>query len=263
MSRRWLVVVSVAAHLCILVGVFVSGVWRIERMDRGASRPRLDWHPPPPPASSSGPVARVDFKNDPRRPPVVKETVQPTPHVDTTPRPPEDKPPGTGTGSGSGDPDNNSTCTENCGQATEAPPPAPVCGNNSLETGEQCDDGNTLDGDGCSSTCRTEPRRPQTAMIAPSMLSALRISGETQLHPSAVTQNQMVRDGVSRVEARVTVCVTTSGSVGSAAMRTSTGYAAYDQDLLAAVRDWRYRPYMVNGTQVPACSIVRFIYTIQ
>jgi TonB family protein len=138
-----------------------------------------------------------------------------------------------------------------------------VCGNGSLEAGEQCDDGNTRDGDGCSSTCRTDPRRPQPPMIAPGMLSALRISGETQLQPSAVTQNQMMREGVSRVEARVTVCVTTSGSVGSATMRTSTRYPAYDQILLAAVRDWRYRPYVVNGTQVPACSIVRFIYTIQ
>lgn len=31
-----------------------------------------------------------------------------------------------------------------------------VCGNNLLETGEQCDDGNTVNGDGCSSTCLIE-----------------------------------------------------------------------------------------------------------
>lgn len=31
-----------------------------------------------------------------------------------------------------------------------------VCGNGTLETGEQCDDGNTTSGDGCSSTCQTE-----------------------------------------------------------------------------------------------------------
>lgn len=29
-----------------------------------------------------------------------------------------------------------------------------VCGNGKIEDGEQCDDGNTVDGDGCSSTCR-------------------------------------------------------------------------------------------------------------
>jgi cysteine-rich repeat protein len=32
-----------------------------------------------------------------------------------------------------------------------------VCGNGKIEDGEQCDDGNTADGDGCSSTCRYVP----------------------------------------------------------------------------------------------------------
>ncbi|MFT3766682.1 MAG: DUF4215 domain-containing protein [Minicystis sp.] len=36
----------------------------------------------------------------------------------------------------------------------------PVCGNNKVETGEQCDDGNTLNGDGCSASCQTEPGGP-------------------------------------------------------------------------------------------------------
>jgi cysteine-rich repeat protein len=31
-----------------------------------------------------------------------------------------------------------------------------VCGNNIVETGESCDDGNTVSGDGCSATCQTE-----------------------------------------------------------------------------------------------------------
>jgi len=32
----------------------------------------------------------------------------------------------------------------------------PVCGNGIIETGEECDDGNTISGDGCSSTCKLE-----------------------------------------------------------------------------------------------------------
>ncbi len=32
----------------------------------------------------------------------------------------------------------------------------PECGNNILDAGEQCDDGNLVNGDGCSSTCHTE-----------------------------------------------------------------------------------------------------------
>ncbi|MCX6714587.1 MAG: IPT/TIG domain-containing protein [Candidatus Uhrbacteria bacterium] len=33
---------------------------------------------------------------------------------------------------------------------------APTCGNGAMNTGEQCDDGNTIDGDGCSSKCLFE-----------------------------------------------------------------------------------------------------------
>ncbi len=43
---------------------------------------------------------------------------------------------------------------------TQSPPfcdvPAPVCGNNIPEPGEECDDGNTDSGDGCSETCQFE-----------------------------------------------------------------------------------------------------------
>jgi len=32
-----------------------------------------------------------------------------------------------------------------------------VCGNGIIDVGETCDDGNTIDGDGCSSTCQSGP----------------------------------------------------------------------------------------------------------
>lgn len=36
---------------------------------------------------------------------------------------------------------------------------SPICGNNIVESGEQCDDGNTNSGDGCSSNCQTESNK--------------------------------------------------------------------------------------------------------
>ncbi len=40
-----------------------------------------------------------------------------------------------------------------------------VCGNGILETGEECDDGNLIDSDGCSSSCIIEPIMVQTYLI--------------------------------------------------------------------------------------------------
>jgi cysteine-rich repeat protein len=39
---------------------------------------------------------------------------------------------------------------------------APICGDRIVDavSGEQCDDGNTVSGDGCSSTCKTEATAP-------------------------------------------------------------------------------------------------------
>jgi cysteine-rich repeat protein len=41
-------------------------------------------------------------------------------------------------------------------------PPEPICGNGEIEAGEACDDGNTINGDGCSFTCRVEVVVPPT-----------------------------------------------------------------------------------------------------
>lgn len=43
-----------------------------------------------------------------------------------------------------------------CTCVAAPPPPQPVCGNGIVEDGEQCDDGNVVDGDGCSSLCTVE-----------------------------------------------------------------------------------------------------------
>ena len=40
------------------------------------------------------------------------------------------------------------------------PPPTCCCGDGVINGGEQCDDGNTVDGDGCSSTCQIETPPP-------------------------------------------------------------------------------------------------------
>jgi len=53
--------------------------------------------------------------------------------------------------------DGNTVDGDGCSATCNIEPPiAPVCGNNLVESGEQCDDGNTVNADGCSSTCQNE-----------------------------------------------------------------------------------------------------------
>jgi cysteine-rich repeat protein len=53
--------------------------------------------------------------------------------------------------------DGQCAATETCtGCPADCGPCPPVCGNGVTEAGEQCDDGGTLSGDGCSANCQTE-----------------------------------------------------------------------------------------------------------
>jgi len=260
MSRSWLIAVSGVAHLAIGVGLFVSGVWHLERVHADPVKHAIAV-PLLPPAPSGSLASAVDVKITPKpHPHTVRDPVQPVPTPQITP--PEtggSEVPGTGKGSG-----DSSTCTENCGEVQAT---APVCGNGSVEATEQCDDGNTVEGDGCSSTCRIEPPppppKPAIASVLPSVLQGLRVSGETQLHPSEATQSSMIRSGISRASGTVRVCISTDGDVASATMAKPTTYAEYDATILSAVKNWRYRPYTLDGTPVPACSFVTFNYMIQ
>lgn len=45
-------------------------------------------------------------------------------------------------------------------QHNDSPPPNTVCGDGVVEGSEQCDDGNTTDGDGCSAACVSEASDP-------------------------------------------------------------------------------------------------------
>ncbi|HEX8114780.1 MAG TPA: TonB family protein, partial [Kofleriaceae bacterium] len=52
--------------------------------------------------------------------------------------------------------DGNRVDGDGCSVACMTEPP-PVCGNGKVERDEQCDDGNRIDGDGCSAACILEP----------------------------------------------------------------------------------------------------------
>jgi TonB family protein len=263
MSRRWLVVVSGLAHLAVAGGLFVAGVWHIERLEKPKLYLRGLGVMMPEPAPSGGAHIPDKPKIIPKkRPP---QTVQLVPKTREEVKDSKKDDEEIGDGTGPGKSDDQGTCTENCGETKAA---APVCGDGALDASEQCDDGNTAGGDGCSATCRLEappppppPVRPQP--VTPHMLEALRTSGDTQVHPSAATQSMMMRARETTVRGSLQVCISTDGKVSSATLQRSTGYSDYDEALVSAARRWTYQPYRLNQVAVPACGNVTFVYSMR
>ena len=261
MSRKWLIVVSVTTHLALAAVLVITSIWHLDKVEAAPYRHKLDLLQPGPKEAAGGPAPTQTLQFNRKH--TVHETVQPAkpPTPDQAPAASEVAT-GTGTGTSSGPggaSDPGGDCRENCAPSTAAV--APVCGNGSLETGEECDDGNTTGGDGCSATCRREPK--PVPMLPPAVLQGLRISGETQIHPDELTQNRMRRDGVARAVGTLLVCVSATGHVATARIALSTKYPEYDGALLSAVRDWQYRPYTANNVAIPACGTVTFVYTIR
>jgi cysteine-rich repeat protein len=65
-------------------------------------------------------------------------------------------------------------------------PLAPVCGNGHVDPGEQCDDGNRISGDGCSSTCRLEAKP-----VVPPARAAVR-EGPCSVTPGAILESARI-----------------------------------------------------------------------
>lgn len=250
MSRRiWMVSLSVAAHLALGVGVFVSGAWKLERLD--PERPSLavmGVMTIGEPAGSPAPAApKVELTRKPK-PQVVKDLVQ---IANVEPAKPAEQPTdavttdgGTGNGEGEG---------QGSGRGRGA-----------------------LDGGGCllppcaaaqpplpTPPAPPAPAVPRATMVPPQALTAMWLSGERQVVPAETTKQQMLRDGRRGTKAALKVCVSETGAVSSVTLLMSSQYADYDARLVAATRGWRYRPYTIAGRPAPACGVVTFVFTLR
>ena len=231
-ARHWLVGVSLVLHIAVIFGLFVAGMWRVDRLDAAKHHIDLAVQLPPPAAAAGGPTlkAQAFTHKPPRHKPTELVQIE-KPVTDTAST--ETGGPGLGSGIGSGDgpPDSDGPCLTDCGPGSAAAPePVKV----------------------------TPP--PAPTPVPPMVLRGLRISGETQIQANDNVKTEMRRDGKDEVKAMFKVCLDTRGEVGSLSMLRSSGYSAYDADLLAAMRAWRYRPYLVNTTAIPVCGVVTFIY---
>jgi len=71
--------------------------------------------------------------------------------------------------------DGNTTGGDGCSATCQEE----VCGNGTLDVGEECDDNNTDNGDGCSDTCQTEPICGDGVLNGSEQCDGTDLSGET------------------------------------------------------------------------------------
>jgi len=271
MTRRWLITISLLAHVGLGIGLFVTGVWRLERLDhQHKASLSLGVMLPPGAEPEGGAAAAAPEKLAKKKKRVVKDA-QPVPRQPEAPQVAQTSTTvgelgdGTGKNTGTGHPDGipgGETCDDpmGCPDGTSGGRHDPACGNGATETGETCDDGNLTPGDGCSATCKVEIKQ---IFVPPTVLQGLRTSGETQVHAPDTVKTMMLRDGRERTAGTLKLCIAVDGGISSVSVAASTRYEAYDARLVAAARAWRYRPYTVNGRPVPVCGMVTFVYTIR
>ncbi len=87
-----------------------------------------------------------------------------------------------------------------CGNCIDAPEVA-ICGDGILETGEQCDDGNLIPGDGCSGVCTLEPGHACPTPGTPCINTATRVCGDGKIEGGEACDdgNTLSGDGCSSI----------------------------------------------------------------
>jgi hypothetical protein len=227
-----LLTVSVGVHAVLFTALLIRSFWMIHQLDPPKRESQVSMAPPPPPPPPKGGAKMKDQPKEikPKKHKVT-EMVQPVkvePKLeDTSSSDSSDNP--------AGDPNGDDNGVEGGvvgGVVTEAPPPPPP----------------------------PPPPPAQTAIVAPNVLNANRISGDTQILPDDVTKTEISRSGKTKVIASAKLCLDTAGNVASVTLVKSSGFAAYDDKIRSQMNGWRYRPYTVNGSAVKACTAVTFIY---
>jgi|GEM_PF-1720013 len=255
--RRWISVIiagSVLAHLVVIIAVMIAGMWKV---DKNPYRELTDitirtWHQgvvaPPPLGSNKANQHKHQHKQRKhlvtnRQPTQQRASITLTTNGEVT------------DGVGSPDGKRGGTGTDPNAQVTSltACQPGELCGTGTPNlpkvTIQKCKDG-TLP------PCKQ--KRPR--VVPANVISGKRIAGDGRILPPDGVKVQIAKDDRNQVIGAVLMCLDTSGRVAKLRIVRSTGYNAYDAKIMTTVRTWRYQPYRVNGTAVPVCTSITFIY---
>ncbi|HEU0034600.1 MAG TPA: hypothetical protein VFQ53_28445 [Kofleriaceae bacterium] len=94
--------------------------------------------------------------------------------------------------------------------------------------------------------------------VAPNALE--RLVGDPAIVPDDATKHAMRDAGATRVIASFKLCIDVAGAVTRVETIKTSSFETYDRTLIRAMRQWKYRPYQIDGKVVPVCTAVTFVY---
>jgi hypothetical protein len=257
MSRRTVVaILSVGAHAVAVVALIIAGLWNIEKLDVEGDRTVYvaSAYPTPRPMAGGGdgelPPLKKKLRGNDGHTKLVKKAVSDVQPGDVV----EEDKDAQGDDSGSDDgADDGSVWGHELGAKDgtgtgifkgDGKCPMPICGMDVIP-----DDVDI-----------PEVEIPTDTVVTPDEMDAQKISGNEHIQPPDSVKTEMVRAGESKLVADFKICVDTAGRVRDLSVVRSTGYRSYDDKLMREMKSWRYRRFTINGTAVPACSMVHVIY---
>lgn len=242
--RKWVTITittSLIVHVAVGIALVIYSFWKIERLQpryvavsfRASDIPAPPAPPPPPPPPPKKTTATVKKIK-------LAELVQPPKEMPTEDQPVEEAAAGEGVeggvegGGGDGVLGGVLGGVEVEALKTNVPPPPPP------------------------------PPPPEKPQIVPAvMLRGNRVAGNEQISmPDSVKQIMAVQ-GIKTTTAAIKLCLSAEGSPSSINWIKRSGYPDLDSKIELEVRQWRYRPWNVNGRAVPICTSVTFNFRLQ
>ncbi len=238
--RKWLfgtTIGSVIAFMLGFVGLVAYSFWKIEKLQPkyvpvsfvAMTAPPPPPPPPPPPAAPKHATVKVETKKV-----VIKEIVQP---VKVEEKKVEEEP-------------------KKEEESTDKGEEGGVAGG--VEGGVA---GGVVGSNGPPAPAPPPPEKPQ--IVSLNAIQGLRVAGNADIHlPSDILQ-VMSKQGIKKATVIVKLCLNASGAPTSIDFARRSGYAEADANIEQQMREWRYRPYTVNGAPIPVCTAVVFNYQIE
>src|SRR5262249_45214046 len=108
-----------------------------------------------------------------------------------------------------------------------------------------------------------DPKAVVDHTIAPGALEALRVKGNRNIVPDIFVKRLLQNSAETRVVTAVRLCVDATGKVSRVIRLKSSGYPAYDEKIATEIKAWEFKPLVVDGKAVSACTAAKFIYSLK